>query len=239
MILVNIFGPHKIEKDTWHQLDLSQTTLNKAQLNSALLRRFSAIWGFCRLSYWDHPISLQSRNLRKSTCRHLNLELSTPRLASSQPIAHSHLCSLQNGRPQKFEVFQHSQHPREKGDITISAPFSSLSSRKVYDGLIYLISVSVSGACGCFVCLKISSSAVSTISRSGDAVSTLNLSRSISADYLSQSHLNTQQLKSAIQVGFKRTFSFIRPMSNDWKEFICSKDLWVRKYFPQKLPFHR
>ena len=26
-------------------------------------------------------------------------------------------------------------------------------------------------------------------------------------------------------------------MSMQWKELLCSEDLWVRRYFPQKLPF--
>jgi len=48
---------------------------------------------------------------------------------------------------------------------------------------------------------------------------------SISADYLSQSHLNTQQLKSAIQLIFTTTTkSFLS--NGQWKELLCSEISW-------------
>ena len=125
--------------------------------------------------------------------------LSTPRLAISQPTAHSHLCSLQRmGSLKKLRPSNILNILEKRGPPHLS-PFRLPLEQK---GLaLELLDVNQRQRMRKLRRSQNWSSAVSTISRSDDVeVSTL-----ISL-YLSQSHLNTQQLKSAIQLIFKAIF---------------------------------
>ena len=96
----------------------SLTTLNKAQLTRrcgvSVRSKTSAV------SQSEIVADSQSEKVDSSS---QSRSRSTPRLAISQPTAHSHLCSLQNGKSQKVEAFQHSQHPREERGPPHLSPF--------------------------------------------------------------------------------------------------------------------
>ena len=168
----------------------SQTTLNKAQLTrrcgvsvrsktSAVLQS-ELIWDRGSLAIWESRLFVSISNSLNSQTRHL-----------STNCAFSSLLAPENGKSQKVEAFQHSQHPREERGPPHLAP--SRAERYIawiawgQSATAHAETSSVS---------KLIFSSVNYISRSDEAVSTL-----ISL-YLSQSHLNTQQLKSAIQLIF-------------------------------------
>ena len=176
----------------------SQTTLNKAQLTrrcgvsvrsktSAVLQS-ELIWDRGSLAIWESRLFVSISNSLNSQTRHL-----------STNCAFSSLLAPENGKSQKVEAFQHSQHPREERGPPHLSPFRLPLEQK---GLaLELLDVNQRQRMRKLRRSQNWSSAVSTISRSDDVeVSTL-----ISL-YLSQSHLNTQQLKSAIQLIFKAIF---------------------------------
>ena len=175
---------------------------------------------------WQHQLAI-SNNSQQSAANsalHCDLTLLTIRDRGSLEIwvvsislnsqtrqslstnrAFSSLLAPEWEQSQKVEAFQHSQHPRAPSRAERSI---SLDRR----------------ACGNFPSLSQNSSwAVSTISRCS-----LNSYISICPN------LNTQQLKSAIQLVFKaiqNVFSFKKSISKWWNELLGSDDFRSLYYF--------